>query len=548
MEIGRRKRIVLFQKLPIGIWLLEKANLCSFHPNFSYKFFVYLLTFITYTTYHLARKPFSVVKAVLCPQCSVANLTNYSGPTGWAPFNEGKNALLGYVDYAWLFSYAIALYFSGIIADRVNLRYYLVIGMLGSVANLCLLGVAYFGDIHHIAYFIVIQIFGGMMQATGLPAVIAIIGNWFGKQRRGLLLGLWYAHTPLGNILGTIIPSFWAETGTPDTPWGWAFIVPALITFAVTTIIFLFLVIDPEHVGLKPPDHHWEEEKNNVPAQATGEHVSIMKDGQTTKKAQVSHSESYFGGDKKSSEKDYGGTSSSGSVTASHYPQQKKKAISFFRALLIPGVIEYSLSLFFDKLVSYTFLFWLPLYVKRSLNWDGQRADWLAAVFDAGGILGGILTGLLSDILHARAVSCTFTLLLAIPSLFLLRFVGGTHIALYTFFLILCGIFVDGTYAIITTAVSSDLGTHVSLKNDQTAKATVTAIIDGTGSLGAAFGPLIIGLLTDTSGWDSAFYVLMASCLLSALFLVRVIYKEVQPWLTKCRDFLCSPQSYAVLP
>ena len=30
--------------------------------------------------------------------------------------------------------------------------------------------------------------------------------------------------------------------------------------------------------------------------------------------------------------------------------------------------------------------------------------------------LGGILTGLLSDILHARAVSCTFTLLLAIPS------------------------------------------------------------------------------------------------------------------------------------
>ena len=47
-----------------------------------------------------------------------------------------------------------------------------------------------------------------------------------------------------------------------------------------------------------------------------------MKDGQTTKKAQESHSESYFGGDKKSSEKDYGGTSSSGRVTASHYPQE----------------------------------------------------------------------------------------------------------------------------------------------------------------------------------------------------------------------------------
>ena len=30
------------------------------------------------------------------------------------------------------------------------------------------------------------------------------------------------------------------------------------------------------------------------------------------------------------------------------------------------GVIEFSLALFFNKLVSYTFLFWLPLYVKTS--------------------------------------------------------------------------------------------------------------------------------------------------------------------------------------
>ena len=41
-------------------------------------------------------------------------------------------------------------------------------------------------------------------------------------------------------------------------------------------------------------------------------------------------------------------------------------------------------------------------------------------------------------------------------------------------------------------------GTHRSLGNNQNAKATVTAIIDGTGSLGAALGPLLIGWLTDT--------------------------------------------------
>ena len=42
-------------------------------------------------------------------------------------------------------------------------------------------------------------------------------------------------------------------------------------------------------------------------------------------------------------------------------------------------------------------------------------------------------------------------------------------------------------------------GTHKSLKGNQNAKATVTAIIDGTGSIGAALGPLIFGLVVDES-------------------------------------------------
>lgn len=41
-------------------------------------------------------------------------------------------------------------------------------------------------------------------------------------------------------------------------------------------------------------------------------------------------------------------------------------AIGFGEALSIPGVIEFSLCLFFAKLVSYTFLFWLPNYIESS--------------------------------------------------------------------------------------------------------------------------------------------------------------------------------------
>ncbi len=45
---------------------------------------------------------------------------------------------------------------------------------------------------------------------------------------------------------------------------------------------------------------------------------------------------------------------------------QRKHAVGFLRVLMIPGVIEYSIALFFNKLVSYTFLYWLPIYVSAT--------------------------------------------------------------------------------------------------------------------------------------------------------------------------------------
>jgi len=47
--------------------------------------------------------------------------------------------------------------------------------------------------------------------------------------------------------------------------------------------------------------------------------------------------------------------------------------------------------------------------------------------------------------------------------------------------LLFVGLMVNGPYALITTAVSADLGVHPSLQGSSKALATVTAIIDGTG-------------------------------------------------------------------
>lgn len=61
---------------------------------------------------------------------------------------------------------------------------------------------------------------------------------------------------------------------------------------------------------------------------------------------------------------------------------------------------------------------------------------------------------------------------------------GAGNIVLNVCLLLVAGLLVNGPYALITTAVSAELGTHHSLQGNSKALATVTAIIDGTGSIG----------------------------------------------------------------
>ncbi len=168
LDLHHTQRTIQPKRLPLGALLLERLGICSSRRTLlSYKIFVYALTFLCYMTYHLSRKPFSVVKVVLCPECVDGNSDANSSRNGWPPF-EGKHAktLLGSVDYAELFAYAVAMYFSGLVADRVNLRYFLTLGLIGSGLNVVLIGLAYFFQIHYLAYFLVVQVFGGVMQVN----------------------------------------------------------------------------------------------------------------------------------------------------------------------------------------------------------------------------------------------------------------------------------------------------------------------------------------------------------------------------------------------
>ncbi|NXD07747.1 G6PT2 protein, partial [Nothocercus nigrocapillus] len=491
-----------------------------FFLYYRYRAFIFILTFLLYASFHLSRKPISIVKGELHKHCAASHeveLNPYReyaaqiqpvkksfnvSRCGWQPFDKSNyKQLLGALDYSFLCAYAVGMYLSGIIGERLPIRYYLTVGMLASGFFTALFGLGYFYNIHSLWFYILTQIANGLVQTTGWPSVVTCIGNWFGKGRRGLIMGMWNSHTSVGNILGSLIAAYWVSTC-----WGLSFVVPGVIIAVMGIVCFLFLIEHPKDISCSCT-------LSSVSKYFFCLDFCLLKYILTMGDPETQHLLN-------DSENCTVSLNSGTAVTAES--RQGTSAISFFGALRIPGVIEFSLCLLFAKLVSYTFLFWLPLYITNVEHLDAKRAGDLSTLFDVGGIFGGILAGLISDRLEKRASTCGMMLLLAAPTLYMFSAVSKMGLEATIVMLLISGALVNGPYALITTAVSADLGTHKSLKGNARALSTVTAIIDGTGSVGAALGPLLAGLISP-SGWNNVFYMLMVADACALLVSLKVL-------------------------
>ncbi|XP_063219193.1 glucose-6-phosphate exchanger SLC37A2 [Bacillus rossius redtenbacheri] len=277
-------------------------------------------------------------------------------------------------------------------------------GMIGSGIFSYLFGIARSYEIHNLWYFIFVQIFAGIFQTTGWPGVVTVVGNWFGKGKRGLIFGIWNSHTSVGNILGSVIAAEFVETD-----WGLSFIIPGLIIAFGGFVIFLFLVAHPSHITYQETDSSHPKALDRHSYQPVeSEYSSDSESGLDELCAEDAQLIYGRKGDAQSSLA-MEPSSPTPAVTT------ETTAVGFLGACRIPGVIEYSACLFFGKLVSYTFLYWLPLYIGSSTSLSASLSADLSTVFDFGGILGGIACGVLSDYTGKSAVVCSVMLIFAVP-------------------------------------------------------------------------------------------------------------------------------------
>lgn len=502
-----------YNDIPLGVLAVQKISR-SWCPQVRcnketiFKASIFVLTYLAYTCYHMTRKPISVVKSVLHVNCSSDTVHNSTtNDCGYPPFDDSNApAKFAILDSAFLFSYAAAMFVSGFVAERVSLRYFLAFGMIFSGVFSYLFGIAKTWGIHNISYFVIVQACAGIVQTTGWPGVVTLVGRWFGKSKRGLVFGIWNSHTSIGNILGTLIAAQYVETD-----WALSFILPGIIIACIGFLLFLFLVDSPEVVGCNP--------QHTLVNDRPSTNDSDVEDN-------VGDSGIVNGSNNYDSEVNYRPSERTPILERSHgHPDHGQRPISLIDALYIPGVVEFSMCLFFSKLVSYTFLYWLPLYIQSSSTLGPSLSADLSVLFDVGGIFGAIVAGMVSDASGMSATTCTVMLFLASPVLLMYQQYGNVSVFMSVFLLVVAGFLVNGPYALITTSVSAELGQHSSLEGNSKALATVTAIIDGTGSIGAAVGPLMAGMIS-SNGWQDVFYMLILSDFIAMLMLVRLVKKE----------------------
>lgn len=249
------------------------------------------------------------------------------------------------------------------------MRYVLTIGMCSTAVSVFFFGtVSEWLEIYNKYWYIVFWIVNGFVQSTGWPAVVAIMGNWFGKHDRGLIFGIWSSTASVGNIIGALMVSSVLDYG-----YEYAFLFTSVALFAGGIINYWGLVVSPEDVGLET------DEEGETKINDSAEEPLL-----------VTH----------------------------HHDHHKHEPISFWAALMLPGVIMYSLCYACVKMVNYSFFFWLPFYLSNKFGWKESVADKISIWYDVGGIAGGIIGGYVSDLLKRRSVVVVAMLILALPSLF----------------------------------------------------------------------------------------------------------------------------------
>ena len=191
-----------------------------------------------------------------------------------------------------------------------------------------------------------------------------------------------------------------------------------------------------------------------------------------------------------------------------------------------------NLNFYILQQVNYAMFFQLPMILNS--HFDNSTANVISALYSVGMMPGGIVCGWVSDLYGGRraCVIATFMGCLC-PLLWIFgMYMDDIPVGLLLCLLALMGCLVGGPNNIITSAVAADLADDPSIKGSKAALGTVTGIINGSGSVTAAFGQLAIPILfnigkTNGVGYRYVWFFLILCTITGTALMSPKIVKEL---------------------
>lgn len=402
---------------------------------------VFLGIFIGYAGFYLIRNNISLVAPLLMEETGINTIG------------------IGVISNAVLFSYGLSKFFSAMISDRANARYFLPIGLaLSALANLAVAFVPWISGT--VATFATVMFINGWFQGMGWPPSGRSLVYWFSTNERGMKTSIWNtAHNVGGAGVAGLAALGLAWTGEQ---WQSAFWLPAVVALAVAALAFFLMRDTPESVGLPPI-----EEYRDDPAK----------------------------------------------VESGDDPNMSAKEMIFKHVLTNRTIVMLAVANVFVYALRYGVLNWITVYLADKHHAEIGSGFIGFAAFELAGIVGTILCGWMSDRVFGgfrsgAGIAFTVATAIAIAAYWLVPV--GTPIWILILLVAIIGGLIYGPVMLIGLQ-AIDLSPH----NVAGTAAGFTGLFGYL--LGATLASSGVGILVHNFGWNLTFIVFIAFSILTVV-------------------------------
>lgn len=197
-----------------------------------YQIGMFAITFVNYMILHATRSAWSL---------ATKDLEVIYG------FSTGE---ISYMNATFLLAYSLGGFFLSHLGDVYSKRH-LICLMYSLIALIeIILGSMQFVplDSQKAGYFFAIKALNGLLQSFAWAVNFGILGNWFPKKGRGILVGIWATNPSLGDIIGNQL--YIAFTKENSLHWGYTFITLGCLIECIALLNFCCLVEYPISLGI----------------------------------------------------------------------------------------------------------------------------------------------------------------------------------------------------------------------------------------------------------------------------------------------------------